>query len=177
MSSIILTGFMGVGKSSVGQLLASGLGRSFVDADIFFAEQTGLAPTFYIRRFGIKSFRKQEKHFLRLILASPPGVLSTGGGVVLESCNRHLLLSRGVVVWLYAPLPLILVRLNKKILRPMIPRPFSLTRLKALYEVREPFYRKCHFKILNAFATPKEVAIQVADRYKEFIDHAPRPFE
>lgn len=163
---IILIGFMASGKTTVGQALAKILKTDFLDADTFFQEQSGLSPPFYIRRFGIRAFRKLEAHFLQQILKNPPGVLASGGGVILKPLNRTLIRSAGFVVWLHCPLPLILVRLNKRGLHPMFPRPFSLAQLKKLYAIRKPYYKKCHLQISNATTSPKAVAIQIAAQYK-----------
>lgn len=167
MRPLVLTGFMGSGKSTLGRIISLELKGKFIDADTFFAKHSGLAPPFYIRRFGIRSFRRLEKHFLRHIFAKNPQVISTGGGVVLDKMNRRLLLHSGFVVWIHTPLPLTLARLNKRVLRPMIPRPISLDPLKKLYLARKPFYKQCHLKVFNVFKPPKEVAIQIIHRYKE----------
>ena len=166
MKPFILTGFMGCGKSTVGRALAKELRSDFLDADIFFAEQAGITPAFYIKRFGLEAFRKLEAHYLKIILKNRPGVLATGGGVVLKPFSRHLILQNGFVVWLEVPLPLILIRLNQRALPPMLKRPILLAHLQELYAVREPCYQKCHGKILNAYASPKEVAIQILEKYK-----------
>ncbi|MDP2599209.1 MAG: shikimate kinase [Deltaproteobacteria bacterium] len=165
MKPIFLTGFMGSGKSTVGRALAAQLGRSFLDADAFFAQETGLEPTFYIKRFGIDPFRKSEKIFLRKILANPPGILSTGGGAVIDPLNRSLLMQKGFVVWIYSPLPQVLARLNHRPLPPMLTKPITLENLQKLFDFRKPFYQKCHLKVTNHFKNPQEVAKEIVEVY------------
>ncbi len=166
MRPIFLTGFMGSGKSTVGRALAAELNLSFLDADDFFAAESGLQPTFYIKRFGIDAFRKAEKRFLKKILTKAPGVLATGGGAVIDPLNRSLLLQKGFVVWIYSPLFCVLARLNHRPLPPMLSKPITPEHLHKLFDFRKPFYQRCHLKVTNAFKNPKEVAKEIAAIYR-----------
>lgn len=169
MRHLILTGFMGVGKTTIGKLLASHLNRPFVDLDDFFQIQTGLKPKAYIPRFGEKAFRKLEKVFLRKVLLGGPVVLATGGGVVLDPQNRRWMLARGFVVWLKTPLKLLLIRLRNSNPRPLLPHPFSFENLKKMYQARLPFYQQCHFSIVNNNRQIKVVATMVLHQYRRFL--------
>lgn len=173
MQHLILTGFMGVGKSTLAPLIASHLGRLWLDSDRKFEKESGLHPSAYIRRFGVAPFRKWESRFLKEIPDHPPLVLATGGGMILNDTNRRWMRAKGCLIWLDAPLPLLLQRLEKKRLRPMLPVPLTLANLQRLFRERRPFYRKCHLKIGHAFEGPEKVAIQVCRRYKEWNRHAP----
>src|SRR3989338_6665154 len=94
-SHIILTGFMGVGKTTVGQLLANRLGRPLIDTDQKLEEQTGMPVGPYIRRFGLQAFRRWENRLLNLAFGSESAVIATGGGAVLSSLNRKRMLQHG----------------------------------------------------------------------------------
>lgn len=170
MEHLILTGFMASGKTTIGALAANLLGQTFVDADAALACETGLKPAAYIRRFGENAFRRQEKIFLRRLFsdtACDPFVLATGGGMMLDSANRRLLLRKGFVVWLDTPPPLLLNRLRPGRDRPLLPAPFSLQALTSLYNDRTPAYAKAHCRIFNNFAPPKFVAIAVVAKYNK----------
>lgn len=173
---LIFTGFMASGKTTIGALAANLLGRTFVDADAALTCETGLTPGAYIRRFGENAFRRQEKFFLRRLFsdtACDPFVLATGGGMMLDAANRRLLLRKGFVVWLDTKPPLLMSRLQPlgrlKLGqdRPLLPRPFSLAALTALYNDRVFAYAKAHCRISNSFAAPKHVAIAVVAKYNE----------
>lgn len=167
MRHLILTGFMGVGKSTVGPLLASRCNLPFIDSDQQFEKEFKLPPASYIRRFGISPFRRWEKQFLRKMLLQEPHVLATGGGMVLEETNLKWMLTKGYVVWMDVPLPLLLQRcLEKNDSRPMLPSPLNLENLEKLFRERKPFYTKCNLRICNAFEAPEKVANQIYQRYK-----------
>ena len=166
MKHLILTGFMGVGKSTIGPLLASRCNLPFVDSDFQFEKEFKLSPSSYIHRFGIAPFRRWEKQFLRKTLLQEPLVLATGGGMVLQEPNLKWMLVKGYVVWMDVPLPLLLQRLGKKGSRPMLPSPLNLENLENLFWTRKPFYKKCNLRMCNAFESPEKVANQIYQRYK-----------
>ena len=165
MKPIFLIGFMGSGKSTVGRLVASAIELPFVDIDTLFAAKSGLPPHLYIPKFGIGAFRQWEKKILREVLSDSSAVIATGGGVILDRGNRHLMKREGVIFWLETPLPLLLSRLGDKNLRPLLPRPFSMSALEKLYQERLPCYRQCHYRVQNNFKTPKEVAKEIVEIY------------
>jgi shikimate kinase len=99
---LVLTGYMGAGKTAVGRRVASRLGRRFVDADREIEAREGMAiPEIFSRR-GELWFRRTEETVVRELLAGEPGVLALGGGA-LESARTRGLVSRVAdVVWLRA---------------------------------------------------------------------------
>lgn len=166
MKHLILTGFMGSGKSTIGKIAASILKIPFVDLDQVIATQTGLTPAQTITRFGEKAFRRIEKRFLKKILSGKVSVLATGGGVVLDRQNRQWMRQKGFVVWLKTPLLFLLKRLNRGKDRPLLTKPLTRKALKKIDQERLPFYRQCHYSVSNAFRPSKDVAIQIAEKYK-----------
>jgi len=167
MKHLILTGFMGSGKTTVGKVLASSLNLPFVDLDAVIKGESGLFSDAYILRFGEKTFRKIEKNCLRKILTGPACVLATGGGAVLDNQNRQRMLHQGFVVWLKTPSRLLLPRLKSGHSRPLLPRPLSQKNLKKILDQRLPFYRQCHFTLSVANRSPKELAILIMNQYRK----------
>ncbi|MDO8527344.1 MAG: shikimate kinase [Deltaproteobacteria bacterium] len=172
---LVLTGFMGSGKTTIGRCLSKTTGLDFVDSDEEVLLQTGLHPVRYIRRFGLSSFRKIEKRVVHSILTGPPVILSTGGGSILDHRNRALMLQSGFVVWLKAPLWVLMGRIRRRSGLPSYIRPRSVRDLQALVEKREPYYRLAHLKVMNAFDPPEKVANEIVRKYKK--KNAPGPFE
>ena len=83
---LVLTGYMGAGKTSVGRRVANRLGRGFTDADRVIEEGAGMPiPEIFSRR-GELWFRRTEERVIRDVLAQEPGVLALGGGAV---CVNH----------------------------------------------------------------------------------------
>lgn len=157
---VILTGFMGVGKSTVGVLVAERLNLPFVDLDKAIEQATGLLCDFYIRRFGIEAFRKWEKRLLTAHLRQTPAVLVPGGGIVVDATNRRVMLKQGIVVWLKAPQRILMERL-RGIKRPLLTDANRADQVRKLLDERWPYYQQNHYTVETSFLTPEQVANQV----------------
>jgi shikimate kinase len=101
--SVVLIGYRGSGKSTVGRLLAARRGAAFVDTDEMIVESAGRSIREIFAASGEADFRKQETWAIELAVAEPGRVISVGGGAVEAEKNRRLLREYGVVVWLDAP--------------------------------------------------------------------------
>ncbi len=99
---LVLSGFMGAGKTSVGRRVSTRLGRPFVDADRAIEERAGMEiPEIFSRR-GELWFRRTEETVVRELLAGEPGVLALGGGSLESARTRDLVARVADVVWLRA---------------------------------------------------------------------------
>src|SRR5579871_6702636 len=100
--SIVLTGMMGAGKSSIGRRLAARLGLPFVDADseIELAANASIPEIF--DRHGEAYFRDGERRVIRRLLDGQPKVLATGGGAFIQPETREAIRQAGVSIWLKA---------------------------------------------------------------------------
>ena len=165
MKHLILTGFMGSGKTTVGKILAPSLKLPFIDLDAVIKKESGLFSHATILRFGEKAFRKIEKRCLRKILTGPACVLATGGGAMLNRQNREQMLAQGFVVWLKISSKLLLPRLKNGLSRPLLPKPLTQKNLKKIMGQRLPFYRQCHFSVANGFRPAKDVANLISRQY------------
>ncbi len=96
MKNLILIGFKSAGKTTLGQKVAAKLHCSFVDTDDFFQP----SPREVVRQIGEASFRALEQEFLQTLSSVTRYVIATGGGIVLDPGNRHLLRELGIVVHL-----------------------------------------------------------------------------
>ncbi|MEM6927463.1 MAG: shikimate kinase [Myxococcota bacterium] len=134
-ATIVLTGFMGVGKTTVGACLAQRLALPFVDLDRTIEAAHGPIPAIFEAR-GERAFRAIERQALAEQLALPPRVLATGGGAVLdpESQTRLTETSR---VWLKASWETIVARLAA----PGPDRPLWDASARARFAAREPVYQ------------------------------------
>lgn len=100
---LVLTGFMGVGKSTVGPQAADVLGVRYYDTDDWMETETGIDVPQLVKS-NITAFRKAEANALEAILDREPGIISTGGGIVSTEIGRNALRAAGCpVVWLRAP--------------------------------------------------------------------------
>lgn len=100
--NIILIGFMGVGKTTVGKLLSQRIGYRFIDTDELIVSTAGISIPDIFARYGEKYFRELEKRAIGHALRSSNVVLATGGGAVVDPANFLLLKERGCVIALDA---------------------------------------------------------------------------
>ncbi len=132
---IVLIGYRGCGKSSVGRRLAEKLGWQFVDTDELVEQQAGCPVREIFARQGAGAFRKLEAEVLAEALSGRGRVISAGGGAVLLRRNRKLLRGTGVCVWLTAPPEVLYQRICADHTSPE--RRPDLTDLGGLAEVEE----------------------------------------
>lgn len=102
-ANVVLIGYRGCGKSTIGQLLAEHLGRPFHDCDAEIEQRTQQSIREIFAEQGEPVFRAVESDVLRELLQASSQVISVGGGAVLSEENRKILRTGGVCVWLTAP--------------------------------------------------------------------------
>jgi shikimate kinase len=133
---------MGAGKTSVGKVLARRLGKTFYDSDQEIERVTGVKIPVIFDIEGEAGFRARESKALADLVQRTDIVLATGGGAVLSAANRELLAEHGTVVYLRATVTDLWERTRHDKNRPLLRTDDPLTRLKELYEERDPLYRK-----------------------------------
>lgn len=158
MKNIILTGFMGTGKSTVGRLLAEELQRPFVDIDSLIAAREGKEISEIFASRGEAYFRRVETSTLREILQKEGQVIATGGGALLQ--NRELLLSGGHLLCLTAPLAEILRRLENEGGRPLLKGSLE-EKARGLLAERREIYQEVPWKIDTGGKAPRQVAEEI----------------
>lgn len=118
---IVLIGMMGVGKSTVGRRVARELSRPFVDSDDEVVARTGRAVTEIFATDGEVAFRDIEAEVMADLLAAPaPSVIAAAGGSVLNSSTRARLRESGTVVWMRAPVDVLVGRTSRGTHRPAL---------------------------------------------------------
>lgn len=139
---IALIGLPGSGKSTVGRQLARRLQLTFFDSDHVIEERLGYPIRVAFERDGENAFRDLEESVLDELTKTPRAVISTGGGSVLRAATRQRLRDRGQVVYLNSNPDEIHRRLRHDASRPLLQVDDPLTRLRDLYEARDPLYRE-----------------------------------
>lgn len=142
MNNIVLIGFMGCGKSSVGLRYAQMQGIEFVDTDQLIVEKQGRSINEIFAADGEKVFRKMETDCLKELLAqeNKSFVLSVGGGVPIREENRKLLKQIGTVIFLKASPNVIFRRLRNDKTRPLLQNENPRGRIMDLMSSRKQFY-------------------------------------
>ena len=137
---LVLVGPMGAGKTSIGRCLAQHFGLPFVDSDHEIERQTGAGIPTIFECEGEAGFRARERETLAALLSDPACVLATGGGAVLDPCNRQALAATGFVVHLHAGVDAQLERLARDRSRPLLAQGDRAATLRHLATERDPLY-------------------------------------
>lgn len=160
---IVLTGFMGSGKSTVGPLLAERLGWRFLDVDDVIVEETGMPISEFFASYGEAAFREREQATIARLVGAEPGlVLALGGGAIEDAGTRELLLNAPgtLVVHLEVQLATTLERCRgTEHVRPVLADQVNLA---ARYERRLPLYREAHVTVKVDALTPDDVVAAIA---------------
>jgi shikimate kinase len=154
---IVLTGFMGSGKTTVGPLVARRLGWSFVDVDDVIEAEAGCTIAELFRRDGEAAFRERERVAIARLAAADSLVLALGGGAMEDATTRSLLLTspETLLVHLEVELATTLARCRgTEHQRPVLA---DEANLRGRYERRMPLYRMAHVSIHVDTLTPEQV--------------------
>jgi shikimate kinase len=154
---IVLVGFMGAGKSTVGRLVARRLAYAFEDMDNRIEAHTGRTIAAIFREDGEPAFRALEREEARTLSALPRRVVATGGGAFAQPETRALLQVKAVTVWLRCDLETALARLPVDGARPLA---MNRDIMRALLAERESSYRMADV-LVDAGGAPEQVAERV----------------
>ena len=138
--NIVLIGFMGSGKTSIGRLIAGRLGFQFVDTDALIVQRAGREIAEIFASEGEEHFRDLETAALESLGHRERCVIATGGGVVLRERNRELLRALGFVVLLMASADAIFERVSRNTKRPLLQTANPRETVAAMLAARQPAY-------------------------------------
>ncbi len=163
---IILIGYRGSGKTTVGRLLAERLSWEFADADDLIESHAGCSIAAIFKAEGEPGFRDREAAALRELCARDRLVLATGGGAVLRPTNRELLRVAGFVAWLITSPEVAWQRLQidpaTAERRPNLTAIGGIDEVRTLIAAREPLYRElAHFAVNTDTPSPEAVAADI----------------
>lgn len=139
---IFLIGPMGSGKSAVGKRLGALLNRPFIDTDRIIEQRSGVEISLIFDKEGEAGFRQRETAALELAMKETPAVVATGGGIVTQACNRQLLSTGGIVVFLHTTPAQQYERTRYNTARPLLDVDDPLGRLQELWAIRQPLYQE-----------------------------------
>ena len=162
--NIVLTGFMGTGKTEVGRVLSLILGCRHVDVDEEIVKSEGMSIRQIFNRFGEPFFRDIETEKIREFAKKEHVIISTGGGAVLRQENLEILRENAVVVTLSATPETILQRTTNSDKRPLLQVEDPLRRIRELLDYRTSLYQKADIVINTESKTPREIAVEILER-------------
>jgi len=156
--SVVLTGFMGAGKTTIGSLVAKLLRRTFYDLDEIILRNYGQLPLDLLLEGDEQKFREIEKNTALELLRKGPSVIAFGGGTMEDSLVRERSLSVAFVVYLKASFPTLWERIqSSNAFRPLAQR-LGKDGLERLLASREPNYEKAHFTVFAELYEPAFLA-------------------
>jgi len=159
---LLIGGFMGTGKSTVGRLVAEWCGRPHVDLDAEIERETALSVADLFATRGEAAFRALEREALaRVLRRGDAPVVSLGGGALLQREARLDALEGAVVVTLDASVDEILSRTAAWATRPLLQTPEPRARVTQLLEDRRLAYAECHARVPTTGRSPEAVARDV----------------
>ncbi len=164
--NIILTGFMGVGKTSVGTRLAKDLGFVFVDTDVLIEAGEKITISEIFSSFGEQYFRDVESRVIGQVLENEGQVISTGGGAVIRDENRRAFKENGVTICLVARPEVIYDRIRHETHRPLLQVPDPLGKIRELLSARAPFYHQADFIIDTSDQTVDGVINEIKEKVR-----------
>jgi shikimate kinase len=165
-TNIIVCGFMGTGKSSVGKQLAGILGYRFLDMDAMIETEEGISiPEIFSSR-GEPAFRSLESQMVARVAAQTRCVVATGGGTIADPRNLESLKRCGVIVTLTADIPTILRRVGSGDDRPMLREGDRVERIRTLLDKRAAAYAQADIVLDTSSLGIGEAAQCLVDRLR-----------
>lgn len=163
MDNIVLCGFMGCGKSTVGKNLARKTGKKFIDMDSYIEKKAGMTVTEIFDKFGEKGFRQMEYEACKELSEMKGLIIASGGGAFTFKRNVDVFKGKDIIVLLDVPIETIKYRLRNDKSRPLLQKPDRDKVMQELYEKRLPVYREAADVVVSGKNTPLGTAFSVID--------------
>lgn len=168
-SNIALIGFMGVGKSTVGRLVAHALGFEFVDTDELIESKTGQKVADIFKHQGEPAFREMERGVLAELATWSRKVIATGGGLAAQPGNLDALKAHSLVICLWAMPETVFERVRHQPHRPLLQVADPVARIRELLAQREPFYKQADVLLTTDQRSSKQLAQIVIAEYRRLL--------
>ena len=167
--NIVLIGFMGVGKTTIGKRVAKKLNRSFIDADEEIEKAFGMPPSEVFKKYGEKTFRDKEREIItHLCTEHKSHIISLGGGAFIQEGIKKVCLDKCIVIFLDMSWENWKDRIASIIDSRPVLQGRSLEEIQELFYKRQEYYVVHHLKIDMDEQDPEEAANEMIDSLKLF---------
>ncbi len=167
MRNIVLFGFMGCGKTTIGNLLASRLNMPFIDMDEYIEEKASMPISEIFRLYGEEHFRALERQAAQHFSEEKGLIISAGGGTMTFPENVKLLKKGGDAVFLNISLETAYRRLEGSTTRPLLERSDRQQFIKELFQKRLPLYLQAADIVIDADPNPETVVNSILSSLKK----------
>ena len=162
--NIVLTGFMGVGKTTIGRKLSLRLGYFFIDTDEYIENEQGCSIRDIFQYAGESCFRDLETCLLKKLQHIQNTVLSTGGGIILRAENRKLLRELGKVVYLQISAEILSKRLRQDQSRPLLKtEEYPQQKIHSMLLERSPLYEQADVAVQTINGHPNQIVTRIIE--------------
>ena len=165
--NLVLTGMMGVGKSTIGRSLAKALSYSFVDVDNLIEKKEGCSINLIFKNKNEKYFRKLENEISLNELEKKSSVISLGGGAFLDNSIRRAVKNTSISFWLDVEISEIVKRLKNSQKRPLLLDGNLNETVNKIYMKRKKSYSEADFRIKCSFLKPDVIVKKILEIYEK----------
>jgi len=165
--NLTLTGMMGVGKSTIGKILAKQLNYKFVDIDKLIENKEGSTINFIFKNKSESYFRKIESDITLAELKKYNSVISMGGGAFLNNSIRKSAKKLSTSFWLDVPIDALIKRLKKNNKRPLLLEKNINEEVKKIYFNRKKIYNEADYRIKCDSLRSEEIAKKILNLYEK----------
>ncbi len=167
--NVVLVGFMGTGKTSVGLELADMLDMNFIDTDDIIEQDSSMIISDIFTKMGEGHFRNLESKAIEKVCKLSQHIISTGGGAVIRDQNIQNLKKTGMLFHLDATPEVIFNRTSRETQRPLLKVDDPMGKIREMLKNRAPFYAKADHRIDTSQLSVKEVAERIVELYKQVL--------
>ena len=168
--NLVLTGMMGVGKTTVGKSLSNKLSFKFIDIDKIIENEEGCKIDIIFKKKSENYFRSLENKITLRELKKESVVISLGGGAFLNNSIRRAVKSSSISFWLDVNHNILIKRLEKNKKRPLLLKKNLSKTVKKIYLERKKTYSEANFKINCDTLKPELVVNKIIDLYENSTD-------
>ena len=166
--NIILIGFMGVGKTEIGKLLAKKLKMTYIDTDAIIENEQGITINDIFAKKEEESFREMETKLIGKLAKIDGHVVATGGGMILRPDNVKKLKAIGPLVLLWADPDTVFERVKEAGTRPLLNVADQKAKIKEILEFRAPIYKGiADLEVDTSLLSPEEASNRIIKFVKE----------
>ena len=166
--NLVLLGMMGVGKTTLGKLVAKNQGLEFIDTDANIENKNSMTINEIFEQKGENFFRLEEKKEILNLLSKQDCVIALGGGAFMDKTIRESVLKNAISVWLDIDLKILNQRLKWNQKRPLLKKYNNQKKLNELYEQRKNIYQLANHKIVCDKLNIEDIVNRIIRLYEKY---------